>query len=106
MYTLIKIDEINNLGAVRIRIRSLLASMKKRALNSDLEKGQGNYEQHKEIFTKEMKNSYTILIPQMAPIHFDLIESAVAASGYHVELLRDCTPHTVETGLNFLLIQV
>ena len=30
MYTLIKIDEINNLGAVRIRIRSLLASMKKR----------------------------------------------------------------------------
>lgn len=30
MYTLIKIDEINNLGAVRIRIRSLLASMNKR----------------------------------------------------------------------------
>ena len=30
MYTLIKIDEVNNLGAVRIRIRSLLASMKKR----------------------------------------------------------------------------
>lgn len=30
MYTLIKIDEVNNLGAVRIRIRSLLASMEKR----------------------------------------------------------------------------
>ena len=30
MYTLIKIDEVNNLGAVRIRIRSLLASMNKR----------------------------------------------------------------------------
>ena len=31
MYTLIKIDEVNNLGAVKIRIRSLLASMNKRA---------------------------------------------------------------------------
>ena len=30
MYTLIKIDEVNNLGAVRIRIRSLIASMNKR----------------------------------------------------------------------------
>ena len=36
MYTLIKIDEINNLGAIRIRIRSLLASMNKR-INSKLE---------------------------------------------------------------------
>lgn len=102
MYTLIKIDEINNLGAVRIRIRSLLASMNKRALNQELQQGDGNYEQHKEIFTKEMKKDYTILIPQMAPIHFDLIESAVAASGYHVELLRECTPHTVETGLKYV----
>ena len=39
MYTLIKIDEINNLGAVRIRIRSLLASMNKRLANKDLQKG-------------------------------------------------------------------
>lgn len=30
MYTLIKIDEVNNLGAIRIRIRSLIASMNKR----------------------------------------------------------------------------
>ncbi len=102
MYTLIKIDEINNLGAVRIRIRSLLASMKKRALNQELKQGDGNYEQHKEIFTKDMRKDYTILIPQMAPIHFDLIESAMASSGYRVELLRECTPHTVETGLKYV----
>ena len=49
-----------------------------------------------------MKQDYTILIPQMAPIHFELLETAVAASGYHVELLRDCTPHTVETGLKYV----
>jgi len=102
MYTLIKIDEINNLGAVRIRIRSLLASMKKRISNKELEKGDGNYEVNKKIFTKEMKDEYTILIPQMAPVHFELLESAVRSSGYKVELLRECTDHTVETGLKYV----
>ena len=45
---------------------------------------------------------YTILIPQMAPIHFELIESAVRACGYNAVLLRDCTEHTVETGLKYV----
>ncbi len=49
-----------------------------------------------------MKNDYTILVPQMAPIHFELITSAVASCGYNVELLRDCTPHTIETGLKYV----
>ena len=102
MYTLIKIDEINNLGAVRIRIRSLLASMNKRLKNKDIEKGTGDYEVHKKIFTKDMKKDYTILIPQMAPIHFELLETAVKSSGYKVELLRECTEHTVETGLKYV----
>ena len=102
MYTLIKIDEINNLGAVRIRIRSLLASMNKREKQISCESCNGNYEQSKIIFTKEMRKDYTILIPQMAPIHFELLESAVKSEGYNVELLRDCTPHTVETGLKYV----
>ena len=102
MYTLIKIDEINNLGAVRIRIRSLLASMNKRLANKKDLKGDGNYEVNKKIFTKDMKDDYTILIPQMAPIHFELLEAAVRQSGYKVELLRDCTDHTVETGLKYV----
>ena len=102
MYTLIKIDEINNLGAVRIRIRSLLASMNKREKQLSCESCGGNYEQNKIIFTKEMRKDYTILIPQMAPIHFELLEAAVKSEGYNVELLRDCTPHTVETGLKYV----
>lgn len=52
MYTLIKIDEINNLGAVRIRIRSLLASMNKRLKNKELQKGNGDYEIHKKYLQK------------------------------------------------------
>ncbi len=102
MYTLIKIDEINNLGAVRIRIRSLLASMKKREQNSHLQNGSGNYEVTKKIFTKDMKKDYTILVPQMAPIHFELLEAAVRSSGYNLVLLRECTAHTVETGLKYV----
>ena len=102
MYTLIKIDEVNNLGAVRIRIRSLLASMNKRIQEKEQEKAEGNYGINKKIFTKEMRKDYTILIPQMAPIHFELLESAVKTCGYNVKLLRECTSHTVETGLKYV----
>ncbi len=103
MYTLIKIDEVNNLGAVRIRIRSLLASMEKRLTKKkNAETLKGDYGINKIPFTKEMRKDYTILIPQMAPIHFELIESAVASCGYNVKLLRECTPNTVETGLKYV----
>ena len=102
MYTLIKIDEVNNLGAVRIRIRSLLASMNKREQEKLENSENGDYEIHKKIFTKDMRKDYTILIPQMAPIHFELLETAVKSSGYNVELLRNCTQKTVETGLKYV----
>ena len=105
MYTLIKIDEVNNLGAVRIRIRSLLASMNKKIKEKKEVRScepNGNYELNRVIFTKEMRKNYTILMPQMAPIHFELLETAVQACGYNIKLLRDCTPHTVETGLKYV----
>jgi predicted nucleotide-binding protein (sugar kinase/HSP70/actin superfamily) len=112
MYTLIKIDEVNNLGAIRIRIRSLLASMNKRINmkkeleapkeESNLKRIDGEYDITKIPFTKQMRKEYTILIPQMIPIHFELIEAAVQSLGYNVRLLRDCTEHTVETGLRYV----
>ena len=102
MYTLIKIDEVNNLGAVRIRIRSLIASMKKREQEKISEKADGDYGINKKIFTKEMRKDYTILMPQMAPIHFELLETAVKSCGYNIELLRNCTQKTVETGLKYV----
>ena len=102
MYTLIKIDEVNNLGAVRIRIRSLLASMEKRLAKKKESHANGDYKVNKIPFTKDMRKDYTILVPQMAPIHFDLLETAVASCGYNVKLLKECTPHTVETGLKYV----
>ncbi len=100
MYTLIKIDEVNNLGAIRIRIRSLIASMNNRKKIEP--KCAGKYEVQKVEFTKEMKKDYTILVPQMAPIHFEIFEELLKSEGYKVKLLRECTPHTVETGLKYV----
>ena len=103
MYTLIKIDEINNLGAVRIRLRSLLASMRKREkIANPCDNCSGCYAQNKIPFTKEMREEYTILMPQMAPIHFELLESAVQSEGYKIKLLRECTEKTIETGLKYV----
>jgi len=103
MYTLIKIDEVNNLGAVRIRIRSLLASMNKRIKESHEDKEKGNYQRNRVVYTKEMNDSgYTILCPQMAPIHFEILEEAVRSCGYNFVVLKNCTQHTVETGLKYV----
>ena len=110
MYTLIKIDEINNLGAIRIRIRSLLASMNRRIKqkeelkkSEEKQKELGNYASKRVAFTKEMRDDkYTILMPQMIPIHFELFEAGMNACGYRIKLLRDCTQHTVETGLRYV----
>ena len=108
MYTLIKIDEINNLGAIRIRIRSLLASMNKRIkvkkeLNLKENQTLGEYEITKNPFSKDMKKEgYTILIPQMVPTHFEMFEPILKSEGYNVHLLRECTPNTVDVGLRYV----
>jgi predicted CoA-substrate-specific enzyme activase len=102
MYTVIKIDEVNNLGAIRIRLRSLLASINKRLKENSDNNLNGNYECNKILFTEEMRKNYTILMPQMAPIHFELLETMLNSSGYKVKLMRNCSQKTVETGLKYV----
>ena len=97
-YTLVKIDEINNLGAVRIRIRSLLAAIQERERKNIIP--QKLYESpQRVIFTEAMKEEYTILSPQMAPIQFELIEEAARQEGYRLEVLPDVEMGVVEEGL-------
>ena len=101
MYTLIKIDEGSNLGAVRIRIRSLIAAVKARQRNR--KKGEiKSAAYHRQVFTKEMKAKHTILAPQMSPIHFRLLESAFRYSGYKLVVLDSVDPLAVETGLKYV----
>ncbi len=54
------------------------------------------------LFTKEMRRDYTILIPMMAPIHFELIKNVFGNSGYRVELLSNTGPEVVLQGLKYV----
>ena len=69
----LKIDEGNNLGAARIRIRSLKAAMDERE-RKNYKPIEEKIEYKNRIFTKEMRKTHTILAPQMSPIHFDLLK--------------------------------
>ena len=102
LYTLLKIDEVNNLGAVRIRIRSLLAAMDMRREKKIVAKPAPIIYERKE-FTKEMfRQGYTILAPQMSPIHFDILEPVVRKHGYNLVLLDNDNRQAIDTGLKFV----
>ena len=101
MYTLIKIDEGSNLGAVRIRIRSLIAAVKERNRHKrEVVKKSAAFP--RQVFTKEMKYSHTIIAPQMSPIHFRLLQRAFQCSGYNFVILPEVDTLAVETGLQFV----
>ena len=101
IYTCLKIDEVNNLGAARIRIRSLLSALRVRErlgktrtiTSSAIEKVK---------FTEEMRKDYTILCPQMSPIHFDIIQAAFKACGYNFEILGNDNRRSVDVGLKYV----
>ncbi|MGP1437768.1 MAG: acyl-CoA dehydratase activase-related protein [Treponema sp.] len=103
MYTLIKIDEGANLGAIRIRIRSLLSCVEERKKDSSISLNSiaANFSK-KILFTKEMAKRYTILGPQMSPIHFDLLEKAFECSGFNLEILDNATPSAIDVGIKYV----
>lgn len=101
MYTLIKIDEGSNLGAVKIRIRSLKSAMEEREKNNVKLKNIDN-SYNKNLFTKEMKKDWTILAPQMSPIHFQFIEKAARASGYNIDVLPANDKEAIEEGIKYV----
>ncbi|WP_029452996.1 2-hydroxyacyl-CoA dehydratase [Clostridium algidicarnis] len=101
IYTLLKIDEGNNLGAVKIRLRSLKASMEERE-RSGYVPVISNETQERIPFTKEMRKNHTILAPEMSPIHFQFIETAFRASGYNLVILPTVDSAAVEEGLKYI----
>ncbi|MGI6206076.1 MAG: acyl-CoA dehydratase activase-related protein [Anaerovoracaceae bacterium] len=101
LYTLLKIDEGTNLGAVRIRIRSLKAALEERK-EHDLHCEPKIKPFERVIFTKEMRENYTLLMPQMAPMQFDLMQTAFNNAGYNLDLLPVVDKNAVETGLKYI----
>ena len=98
IYTVLKIDEISNLGAARIRLRSLKAAIEERDRNG-CRHSNNVYSFRKVPFTEEMRKRHTILAPQMSPIHFQFIETAFREEGYNLEVLPSVDREAVEEGL-------
>ena len=149
VYTMLKIDEVSNLGAAKIRLRSLKAAVEERERNkkndgfrktgteaptpgrqvmldtvmkanpkltesvkaaSKRAAGNGSSAHNTATmskyanripFGKNMKD-YTIVAPQMSPIHFSLVESVIRSGGYKFDILEHASREDVETGLKYV----
>lgn len=67
--------------------------------NNKTPKLSGSERVYKSVFTKEMKDDYTILIPDMLPIHFKLIIKIYEKYGYRMELLENDSRNVIDEGL-------
>jgi len=101
IYTCLKIDEVNNLGSARIRIRSLFAALEERK-KKGIVPHPPKPRPKRAIFTKDMRSKHTILCPQMSPMHFDLVREAFNASGYNIVMMPDIDKEAVDIGLRYV----
>ncbi len=113
IYTCLKIDEVSNLGAVRIRLRSLKVAMDEREKQAKrredllgakalVEEENASYTQDKVVFTEDMREKYTILCPQMAPPAFEMVEQVMNRHNYNFKVLDKATNEDVEVGLKYV----
>ncbi len=101
LYTLLKIDEVNNLGAARIRIRSLFAALKMKRLKAS---PLGEIKDYKRVhYTRKMrKENYKILCPAMSPMHFDFLDVGLRSSGMNIVMLDNESSAIRELGLKYV----
>jgi predicted CoA-substrate-specific enzyme activase len=102
VYTLLKIDEGANLGAARIRIRSLLAAMRERGHKSVPKSPHKEYSYPNKRFEREKALKRTLLCPQMSPIHWRFIGPAFEPMGYNLKVLPSVGRGAVEEGLRYV----
>ena len=99
VYTMIKLDEVSNLGSARIRLRSLMAAWK-----YGMKQGEGIPEAipQRAYFKKECQTEHTILAPQMSPIHFELIGAATKKHGYNIVIPDMPKQAAIDEGLKYV----
>ena len=103
LYAQIKIDEGTNLGAARIRIRSLYAALRERqSKKATLVRTSPPLFEESQQFTRKMRKTHTILIPQLSPIHFNFIETVLRTEGYKVKQLPTVDRQAIDLGLRFV----
>ena len=102
LYTVIKIDEGSNLGAAKIRVRSLKAAMEERQ-KKDVKPKLVKEPLKRVEFTKEMKDqNYTVLCPQLSPIHFAYIEEGLRTEGLNLKVMPSEDKNAVDEGLKHI----
>ena len=102
LYTVLKIDEVNNLGAVRIRIRSMISAIKMRE-EQGIKAHPVSAEYHRTEYSRAMQNEkYTIIAPQMSPIHFEILEPVFSKHGYNIVILDNDHRGVIDTGLKYV----
>jgi predicted nucleotide-binding protein (sugar kinase/HSP70/actin superfamily) len=99
IYTVIKIDEISNLGAVKIRLRSLIAALNGR--DDSVFPERESYTCHPVKFEKTMKD-YTIIAPELSPIHFQFLERVFNNNGYNLVIPEMDYDNDVDEGLKYV----
>ena len=110
IHTLLKIDEGTNLGAVTIRLRSLQSVMERSMRKHHNPEAPvettiddiPSYDYDRVVFTEEMSKTYKILVPQMSPLHFQLLDPVLNSEGYDFEMLPAPTREDVEIGLKYI----
>ncbi len=101
IYTCLKIDEVNNLGAARIRIRSLISAINLRKRKRP-ERKIVSAKYDRVIFTEDMRKNYTIICPDMSPIHFEVLEVAFNACGYNLVVPHHTNKASIDLGLKYV----
>lgn len=102
VYTLLKIDEGENLGAARIRIRSLLAAIKERKRTNKANSSDKKYNYKVTSLKKKELKKHTLVIPQMSPVHWQFLQPVMEKSGYKVKILPTVSRDAIEVGLRYV----
>lgn len=102
IYTVLKVDEVSNLGSVKIRIRSLIEAVEKRDFEIIDADTQHLINEDPLLFTEEMTQTHTILMPQMAPLHFQVMVPMLQHEGIQIEVLEDVSTKVVNEGLRYV----
>lgn len=103
VYTVLKIDEVSNLGAARIRLRSLAAATAERRRSATVVTYDPDAVGDRfPVFDKQARRTHTLYAPQMAPLHFRLLLPVLRRVGYDVHLLEHASASDVEVGLQYV----
>lgn len=98
IYTVLKIDEVSNMGASKIRIRSLAQAVECGGAPQPKDTRVKHIE-----YTEQMNmEGYTILCPQMLEIHFQIYEDLFRRAGMNIVVLPEVDAETIDYGLKYV----